>query len=65
MKNSNVIEIKKWLLDKALRQVDIAAQANVRKSVVWNTIHGYRRDHRVIKVLEALGCPVNFEKKAA
>lgn len=63
--NPRVVEIKKWLLDKGLRQIDLAVKAQTTRHVVNDAIHGRRWSRKVAELLRALGCPVDFSRKAA
>lgn len=56
----NTIEIKKWLLDKRLRQADIARALGVSHTTVNLIIHGRFKSRRVVQKLIDLGCPPEF-----
>ena len=65
MSNRRTIEIKKWLLEKGLRQKDVAARAGVSRSTVNKIIQGIATSRTVVKALIDLGCPAEIFKKAA
>lgn len=54
------IEIKKWLLDKGLRQIDIARSLGVSHTTVNYIISGRFKSARVVQKLIELGCPAEF-----
>jgi transcriptional regulator with XRE-family HTH domain len=63
-----LIEIKKWLLDKGIRQKDLAAQMNRTPGTVSAVLNGLRKSRPLAKLLKDLGCPETFlkmKKKAA
>ena len=59
------IEIKKWLLDKGLKQMDIARAAKVSPTCVSLVIKGVATSQNVKGILEAMGCPEEFLRKKA
>jgi len=61
----NRIEIKKWLLDKGIKQVDIAKKLGLKPSTVSLVIKGFGTSRRIYDCLRELGCPTGFLKKAA
>jgi len=51
------VKIKHWLLDKGIKQVDIARSLRISAPLVWMTIHGRSRNTKVITWLLNKGCP--------
>jgi len=55
--NSRFIEIRKWLLERGLKQIEIARQANVSKTTVNLFCKGFTTSARLRQVFTDLGCP--------
>ena len=63
-----VKEIKKWMIDQDIRQADIAADLNIRRSVVSQVLSNKKASKRITRWLLDNGCPEEFlhtEKTAA
>ena len=58
------IEIKKWMLDQGLTQVEIAKELGVSKSLVNKCISGSRKNPDVITALVERGCPEKYLDKS-
>lgn len=50
-------EIKKWLIEKGLSQVEIAKRAGVNPVTVHNFCKGYVTSANIKSVFLSLGCP--------
>lgn len=65
---SRYIEIRKWMLEKGIRQIDIARQLGVTHSSVHLVIRGIMKSARIENHLRGLGCPediLRMERMAA
>ncbi|EKD81725.1 MAG: hypothetical protein ACD_39C01667G0001 [uncultured bacterium] len=55
--NKRIIEIKKWLLENNIKQVDIAKKAGVSGSAVSLVIRGKATSANIKRVFLEFGCP--------
>lgn len=55
--NTRFVEIRKWLLDRGLRQAEIARQARVSKQAVNLFCKGFTNSQRLNQIFADLGCP--------
>lgn len=59
------IEIKKWLLEKGLKQRDIAKKAGVSDSAVHLVMRGKMTSANIKQAFLELGCPEEAFSEAA
>jgi predicted XRE-type DNA-binding protein len=57
MANRRFIELKKWLIEKELRQRDIAKKAGVSDTAVRNVMAGKMTSANIKRVFIEMGCP--------
>ncbi|MFA5598313.1 MAG: hypothetical protein WDA26_12175 [Pusillimonas sp.] len=62
---NNAIEIKKWMLERRLRQVDVAKKANVSNTAIFLFIHGKTVSAKIKQTFLSLGCPNELLERAA
>jgi len=55
--NSRFVEIRKWLLDRGIKQIEIARQAKVSRTTVNQFCKGFTTSRRLSQIFEDLGCP--------
>lgn len=59
-------EIKIWLIENELTQVEIAKRLGVSQTAVYQVMKGKSKSKRIEALLKKLGCPSEFlDKKAA
>lgn len=66
MANKRFIELKKWLIEKELKQKDIAQKAGVSHTAVNNVMKGKMTSANIKQVFIEMGCPPEiWEEDAA
>jgi len=64
--NRRFIELKKWLVEKELKQKDIAQEAGVSNAAVYNVMKGKMTSANIKQVFIKMGCPPEiWEEDAA
>ncbi len=53
-------DVRKWMIERGIRPVDLKRRAEVSFPSVSMTIAGQRRNPDVLRVLRELGCPEEF-----
>ena len=57
MNTKRIIELKKWMLENGIKQVDIAKKANVGPAAVWMVMHKNMVSANIKNAFLSLGCP--------
>lgn len=66
MQNRRFIEIKKWLIEKGLKQRDIARKAGRSDAAVRNVMRGVMKSAYIESIFIEMGCPPEIlEEEAA
>ncbi|PKL44352.1 MAG: hypothetical protein CVV41_06860 [Candidatus Riflebacteria bacterium HGW-Riflebacteria-1] len=66
MSNRRFIELKKWLVEREIKQKDIAQKAGVSQTAVFNVMKGKMTSANIKQVFIDMGCPPEiWEKDAA
>ena len=60
LEKANVKELKIWMLENNVTQIEIARALDCKKSLVSATINGNEHNKKVIKYLADKGCPVEI-----
>lgn len=55
--NKRFVEIRKWLLDRGLKQIHIARKAKVSKTTVNQFCKGFTTSNNLKLIFIELGCP--------
>ncbi|WP_457571284.1 hypothetical protein [Desulfovulcanus sp.] len=54
------LKVKIWMLEKGIRQVDIARELGITRQTVCKVISGKEKSSRVFEWLRKHGCPEPF-----
>ena len=65
MNVKRVIELKKWMLEKGIKQIDVARKAGVTGTAVFLLINGRMVSANIKNALLELGCPPELLTKEA
>ncbi|PKL41775.1 MAG: hypothetical protein CVV42_21095 [Candidatus Riflebacteria bacterium HGW-Riflebacteria-2] len=65
MQNRRFIELKKWLVEKGLKQRDVARKASRSDSAVRNVMRGVMKSAYIESIFIEMGCPPEILKEEA